>query len=103
MGSSSCHYDDELTQWGEYLQNFLTDLLHYGVEEHYIENQSASDLLTALLLPEYAENIALINKHVPSSYGNRILSSRKQAARGLCFGLILVALFLFVITHEVYI
>lgn len=104
VNSSSCHCNDgSLSQWGEYIQNFLSGLISYGIDERFIEKQPAIELLAAFLYPESSQNINLINKHVPSSYGNRILNTRKQTACGLCFGLVLAALLLFVVTHEVYI
>lgn len=102
IGSSSCHYNDALTQWGHYLQNFLSNLISYGVEKRFIEKQSASSLLFALLNSEYADSIPLISKHVPSSYGNRVLKSHKETAIRCCFGTVIAAALLFAITHEVY-
>lgn len=102
MGSSSCHFKGELTQWGKYLQNFLSSLIYYGVDKRFLKNQSSADFLSALLHPELSQLLPLIDKHVPSSYGNRILKARKGSAITCCFGSIIAALLLFAITHEVY-
>lgn len=103
VGSSSCHRNGDLTQWGRYMQDFLRNLLSYGVENRFIEKKSASDLLHALLNSEYSCNIPLVNKHVPSSYGNRVLSYRKNSAIGRCFFALIAAALLFAVTHEIFI
>lgn len=99
-GSSSCHCDDgSLSQWGEYIQSFLSGLISYGIDERFIEKQPAIELLAALLHPELSQNILLVDKHVPSSYSNRKKSSHNETALGcgiLSFLLLIFFLIVFI-------
>lgn len=95
--SSSCHCDGgEVSQWGKYIQTFLSDLISYGIDERFIMRQSAIELLAALLHPELSQNILLINKHVPSSYSSRKSSSKKETALGCGILSIFLLIFLFI-------
>lgn len=96
-GSSSCYCDDgSLSQWGEYIQSFLSGLISYGIDERFIEKQPAIELLAALLHPELSQNILLVDKHVPSSYSNRKKSSHNETALGCGILSIFLLIFLFV-------
>lgn len=97
MDSSSCHCDNgEVSQWGKYIQTFLTDLVSYGIAERFIMQQPATELLASLLHSELSANIPLVNKHVPSSYSNRKKSSQKETALGCGILFFLLLIFLFI-------
>ncbi len=96
-GSSSCHYDGGLTQWGKYLKSFLDNLISYGVDERFIKKQSAIEILYALYNSGAIQNIPLIDKQVPSSYSNRQASSKKETFIGCgCLTILLIVFLIFV-------
>lgn len=98
MGSSSCHCSGgEVSQWGNYIQTFLADLMSYGIGERFITQQSANEFLVALSRPELSAAIPLIDKHTPSSYASRKSSSKKDTALGCGILSFLLLVFLLIV------
>ena len=102
-GSSSCHIDGGgLSYWGTQLQSILFNLFDYGVEERFITKSSAIALCQALLHPESAPSIPLIEKPVPSTYKSRHTASQRETAIGCGFLFFVLLLFLYIVYHPVY-